>query len=267
MKRIIVGIMVAAIGGLFVLSHVGAWDGEKCEKEKRTEKKEWRWHGWDFDCPHEWFELDLRGLEEGLEELEALEALAEWEGLEGLPGLEALEALEGLEALEDIDIEIDLEGLTECLRDVEIMLDDIHIPPTPPMALPLPLPVAPIPDLDVDCLPHFCWEWDGWSVWNDSEDLTEEEELRLHAFSALGRLDAEEAIPILDRALRKEDPPAIRCKALSILRKINDERVVPILGEVARTDPDYRVRKRAIHYLGRSGDRRALEILQEILEE
>ncbi|MFQ6091069.1 MAG: hypothetical protein ACE5OR_00045 [bacterium] len=171
MKRILFGIMIVSLAALLSISFATARDDEKPEKKNKASKERWNCNNWDFECSDECFDLDFSGLE-GLRGLEGLKGLEE-----GLKGLEV-----GMKALHNVELDFNFDGLSESLEALGMALEHTDIPPTPPIALPLPPPVPPIPPIDTDYFAHFFWDWDDHI---ESEDLTEEEELRLHALSAL----------------------------------------------------------------------------------
>ncbi len=262
MKRILTIAAALSCLGAVLVSSVKAHDGTKCEKKSKgiiVIPNE----GDDSCSMHFYWD----GSHYGLKGFKGLEDLKELDGLKALKGLdtsavfddlgEALDQLyDDLDHLDEYQIDLDLN-----LDELEASLDSfqIHIPPVCSLNVPLP------PAVRIQT-PLINWDWHVPDVWTDNDSLSDEEQIRLEAIRALGRLDDETTIPMLEKILKEEEHPVIRGKALAILGRIDDRRVVPILGDLAKNDPDARLRKRAIRYVGQSRDKRALDILKEILE-
>jgi len=96
----------------------------------------------------------------------------------------------------------------------------------------------------------------------------EDDDERIAALNALLQMDAERAIPILERVLARRDrcSTALRRKAVFLVSQKRDARSADILMAAVRSDPDGEVREQAVFWLGQTRDDRAVDMLQEILQ-
>src|SRR5690606_24053797 len=76
-------------------------------------------------------------------------------------------------------------------------------------------------------------------------------EARIAALNALAQLDAQSAIPILNRVLERDDPCSadLRRSALFVASRTRSPEAEAILIKSARNDPDASVRERAVRSL------------------
>ena len=97
----------------------------------------------------------------------------------------------------------------------------------------------------------------------------EESDVRVAALNALMQMDAERALPTLEKVLARRDPcsETLRRKAVFIVADGESPRATDILLEVARTDPDPEVRGQAVFWLSEVDDERAVDALEQILME
>jgi HEAT repeat protein len=97
----------------------------------------------------------------------------------------------------------------------------------------------------------------------------EESDVRIAALNALMEMDAERAIPVLEKVLARRDECSanLRRKAVFIVADGESTRATDILLEVARTDPDPEVRGQAVFWLSEVDDERAVDALEQILQE
>lgn len=95
----------------------------------------------------------------------------------------------------------------------------------------------------------------------------EESEMRIAALQALMRMDAERALPILERVLEQRDECAVelRERAVFVIAEGGSDRAQDILLNVARTDPSPAVRAKAVFWLSEVDDPRAVDALEDIL--
>lgn len=96
----------------------------------------------------------------------------------------------------------------------------------------------------------------------------DEDDLQTAALHALMELDAERAIPILEKVLARRDPCSerLRERAVFIVADSDSDRARDILLNVVRTDPDPGVREKAVFWLSEVDDPRAVDALVEILD-
>lgn len=129
------------------------------------------------------------------------------------------------------------------------------VPPTPmtpptPMVAPTP-PTPPVPPVAGQISMH----------------CEGEDEEQAMVLNGLMNMDAERAVPILERVLARRDAAStcLRRRALFILGQQGSARTDDLLLAAARTDPDAEVREQAIFWLGHSGSPRAAAALDSIL--
>ena len=91
---------------------------------------------------------------------------------------------------------------------------------------------------------------------------------RIAALNALLQMDAERAMPILQRVLSRRDPCSVglRRKAVFLVSQKRTEQTADILMSVARNDPDQEVREQAVFWLSQVPGDRAITLLDEILK-
>ncbi|HET6616869.1 MAG TPA: HEAT repeat domain-containing protein [Gemmatimonadota bacterium] len=97
----------------------------------------------------------------------------------------------------------------------------------------------------------------------------EESDVRVAALNALMEMDAERALPVLEKVLARRDAcsATLRRKAVFIVADGESPRAIDILLEVARTDPDAETRGQAVFWLSEVDDPRAVDALEHILQE
>jgi HEAT repeat protein len=84
-----------------------------------------------------------------------------------------------------------------------------------------------------------------------SPDADEDSDDRIAALNALLQMDADRAMPILQKVLARRDPcsVALRRKAVFLVSQKRTPETANILMSVARTDPDQEVREQAVFWL------------------
>ena len=101
---------------------------------------------------------------------------------------------------------------------------------------------------------------------NCSPDADEDSDDRIAALNALLQMDAERAMPILEKVLARRDPcsVALRRKAVFLVSQKRTDRTASILMNAARSDPDQGVREEAVQWLSQVPGSTGL--LEEILK-
>lgn len=96
----------------------------------------------------------------------------------------------------------------------------------------------------------------------------DDDDERIAALNALLQMDADRALPILERVLARRDKCSapLRRKAVFLVSQKGDARAADILMGAVRGDPDAEVREQAVFWLGQTRDERAVDMLQEILQ-
>jgi HEAT repeat protein len=96
---------------------------------------------------------------------------------------------------------------------------------------------------------------------DDSDD-------RVAALNALLQMDAERAMPILQKVLARRDACSVglRRKAVFLVSQKRTEQTADILMSVARSDPDQEVREQAVFWLSQVPGERPITLLDEILK-
>jgi len=96
----------------------------------------------------------------------------------------------------------------------------------------------------------------------------EDDDERIAALNALLQMDADRALPILEKVLARRDrcSVSLRRKAIFLVSQKHDARAADMLMGAVRTDPDPEVREQAVFWLGQTRDDRAVDMLQEILQ-
>jgi len=90
---------------------------------------------------------------------------------------------------------------------------------------------------------------------------------RIMALNALLQMDAERAMPILQKVLARRDAcsAGLRRKAVFLVSQKRTEQTADILMSVARGDPDQEVREQAVFWLSQVPGERSTALLEEIL--
>jgi tetratricopeptide (TPR) repeat protein len=106
----------------------------------------------------------------------------------------------------------------------------------------------------------------GSSGRNCSPDADEDSDDRIAALNALLQMDADRAMPILQKVLARRDPcsVALRRKAVFLVSQKRTDQTANILMNVARGDPDQEVREQAVFWLSQVPGSTGL--LEEILK-
>jgi HEAT repeat protein len=101
---------------------------------------------------------------------------------------------------------------------------------------------------------------------NCSPDADEDSDDRIAALNALLQMDAEQAMPILQKVLARRDAcsVALRRKAVFLVSQKRTTETANILMSVARSDPDQEVREQAVFWLSQVPGSTGL--LEEILK-
>lgn len=96
----------------------------------------------------------------------------------------------------------------------------------------------------------------------------EDDDERVEALNALLQMDADAALPILEKTLARRDrcSASLRRKAIFLVSQKREARAADILMNSLRTDPDGEVREQAVFWLGQLRDDRAVTMLEEILK-
>lgn len=94
-----------------------------------------------------------------------------------------------------------------------------------------------------------------------------DQDAQVAALNALLQMDAERALPILERVLARRDEcsPGLREKAVFLVSSKGTPAAEATLMRVARTDPSAKVRQQAVFWLSQSGSEQSLRFLEEIL--
>lgn len=94
-----------------------------------------------------------------------------------------------------------------------------------------------------------------------------EDEERVAALQALIQMDADRAMPILERVLATRDAESacLRRRAVFMVSQHRTDRTETVLLNAARSDPDAEVREQAIFWLAQTGSARAAAALDSIL--
>ena len=96
----------------------------------------------------------------------------------------------------------------------------------------------------------------------------EDDDERIAALNALLQMDADRALPVLEKVLARRDKcsTTLRRKAVFLVSQKGDARAADILMYAVRNDPDSEVKEQAVFWLGQTRDERAVDMLQEILQ-
>jgi HEAT repeat protein len=95
----------------------------------------------------------------------------------------------------------------------------------------------------------------------------DDEDERVAALNALAQMDAEQAVPIIQRVLARRDACSapLRRKAVFLLSQQRSAETADALMRVAQTDPDREVREQAVFWLSQVNTPRATELLVGIV--
>lgn len=95
----------------------------------------------------------------------------------------------------------------------------------------------------------------------------EDDDVRTAAINALMHMDAQRAMPILEKVLAQRDECSVplRRRAVFILSQHATERTEEMMLSVAQTDPDVEVRAQAVFWLSQVPTDRAVSAIEEIL--
>lgn len=102
----------------------------------------------------------------------------------------------------------------------------------------------------------------------DQSCPSEDNDERVAALNALLQMDAERALPILQRTLARRDRCSVtlRKKALFLVSQKRTPEAADILVGVVRGDPEPEIRSEAVFWLGQTRDERAVDLLADILQ-
>jgi HEAT repeat protein len=91
---------------------------------------------------------------------------------------------------------------------------------------------------------------------------------RISALNALLQMDADRAMPILEKVLAKRDAcsAGLRRKAVFLVSQKRTEATADILMRVAQSDPDEEVREQAVFWLSQVPGTRSVDLLETILK-
>ena len=95
----------------------------------------------------------------------------------------------------------------------------------------------------------------------------DEDDERVAALNALLQMDAERAMPVLQKVLERRDAcsAGLRKKAVFLVSQKRTPETADLLLKIARNDPDMEVREQAVFWLSQVSDERAVDMLQDIL--
>jgi HEAT repeat protein len=95
----------------------------------------------------------------------------------------------------------------------------------------------------------------------------DESDDRISALNALLQMDAERAMPILQKVLERRDAcsAGLRRKAVFLVSQKGSDASADILMRVAQSDPDQEVREQAVFWLSQVPGARSVDLLQTIL--
>lgn len=90
---------------------------------------------------------------------------------------------------------------------------------------------------------------------------------RIEALNALMQMDAERAVPILEKVLKRRDACSVRLrrKAVFIVSQQRRSGVEDVLLEAVKSDPDRNVREQSVFWLGQVGTDRAVQVLDQLV--
>lgn len=100
-----------------------------------------------------------------------------------------------------------------------------------------------------------------------AECRTGDSDEKIEALNALMHVDAERAVPVLAKVLKRRDPCSVRLrrKAVFIVAQQKRAGAEDVLLDAIRTDPDRVVREQGVFWLGQVGTERAVAALDDII--
>jgi HEAT repeat protein len=98
-------------------------------------------------------------------------------------------------------------------------------------------------------------------------DDDDDDNPRVAALNALMQMDAESAMPILEKVMERRDPcsATLRARALWLIVQKRTDRSAQILLDAIRNDPDDEVKQQAVYWLGQVDGSKAIVALEDIL--
>ena len=99
------------------------------------------------------------------------------------------------------------------------------------------------------------------------DECDNEDDTKAIALNALLQMDAERAVPILEKVLARRDSAStcLRRRAMFLISQKQTDRTDDILLNAARTDPDPEVRQQAVFWLSQVNSDQAIAALESIL--
>jgi HEAT repeat protein len=96
----------------------------------------------------------------------------------------------------------------------------------------------------------------------------DDDDERVAALNALLQMDADRAVPILQKVLERRDECSapLRRKAVFLLSQKRTPQTADLLLKIVRSDPDNEVREQAVFWLSQVPDERAVDMLEDILK-
>jgi len=121
---------------------------------------------------------------------------------------------------------------------------------------------------DASCAAQIAQEAQGSTTSSQSSSgCTDQDDDRAAALNALLQMDADRAMPILEKVLARRDPCSapLRRKAVFLVSQKETPQTVDILTRVAQNDPSPQVREQAVMWLGQVHGDRTVQVLSDIL--
>ena len=99
------------------------------------------------------------------------------------------------------------------------------------------------------------------------DECDNEDDTKAIALNALLQMDAERAVPILEKVLARRDSAStcLRRRAMFLISQKQTARTEDILLDAARTDPDAEVRQQAVFWLSQVNSDKAIAALESVL--
>ena len=99
------------------------------------------------------------------------------------------------------------------------------------------------------------------------DECDNEDDTKAIALNALLQMDAERAVPILEKVLARRDSAStcLRRRAMFLISQKQTARTEDILLNAARTDPDAEVRQQAVFWLSQVNSDKAIAALESVL--
>lgn len=99
------------------------------------------------------------------------------------------------------------------------------------------------------------------------DECDNEDDTKAIALNALLQMDAERAVPILEKVLARRDSAStcLRRRAMFLISQKQTDRTEDILLNAARTDPDPEVRQQAVFWLSQVNSDKAIAALESVL--